>query len=58
MAFLMAVILTMCKITFTLKEPEHNTVYQENHQKDNNRPKRNKDGYGLRRLTRIMNNEF
>ena len=28
------------------------------HQRDNNKPKRNKDGQGWRRLTRIANDEL
>ena len=30
----------------------------EKHQRDNNKPQRNQDGQGWRRLTRIANNEL
>ena len=42
------------------RKPENNRKFTkvEKHQRDNNKPQRNKDGSGWRRLTRITNNKI
>ena len=47
------------KINFKLKETwQQKFTKIEKHKRDNNKPWRNKDGTGWRRLTRIANDEL